>query len=287
MNDRSKVRRGLRELVLLCAVIASGGVASGQAPVRQAPSRPPSEPRLARQSLPAPPPQPTPADAIRAAEAGLQALGPIADYSCTLVKRERIDGRLSASERLAIKLRHDPFSVYIHYLAPSSVRGQEAIYVHGHNDNRLLAHPNGFKGRLVGTFRLDPAGKLAMQGNRYPVTDLGLKRMVESWLKEARHDVQFVRCTARIAREAKIEGRPCTCIELRRLARHDHVPYELTRLFIDRQSQLPIRYEAYEWPEQHGEEPVLAEEYTYLDVEPNCRFADRDFDVANPDYQFR
>ncbi len=210
----------------------------------------------------------------------------IADYSCTLVKRERIEGRLTGNERLAIKLRHEPFSVYVSYLAPSKVRGQEAIYVHGHNDNRLLAHPNGLKGRLVGTFRLDPEGRMAMQGNRYPVTDLGIRRMAESWLKEARHDVQFVHCTTRIIPDAKIEGRTCTCLELARHTRHDGVPYQMTRLYIDAQMQLPVRYEAYEWPAVHGEEPDLAEEYTYLNIQPNRQFSDIDFDVQNPEYEF-
>jgi hypothetical protein len=277
---------------LFAAATALGSDAVAQTPdvVRKAPAQPrpaaqPVAPRLARRSLPVGP-QPTAIDAIRMAEASLQAMRQIADYSCTLVKRERIDGRLTGNERLAIKLRHEPFSVYVNYLAPAKVRGQEAVYVHGHNDNRLLAHPNGLKGRLVGVFRLDPEGRMAMQGNRYPVTDLGIKRMAESWLKEAKHDVQFVHCTTRIIPDAKIEGRPCTCLELARHTRHDGVPYQMTRLYIDAQMQLPVRYEAYEWPAIHGEEPDLAEEYTYLNIQPNRQFSDLDFDVQNPEYEF-
>lgn len=282
-------RTGPVGFVLLCGCLASVALAQRPAspPAARPQPGPPNGPRLARQTLPPPRPQPTAADAIRAAEAALQAVERLADYSCTLVKRERLGGRLSGSEQLALKLRHEPFSVYVNYLSPDRVRGQEAIYVHGHNDNRLLAHPNGFKGRLAGTFRLDPEGKMAMEGSRYPVTELGLKRMVESWLKEARHDVQFVHCAAAINPEAKIEARPCTCLELARQARHDDVPFQITRLFIDSQLRLPVRYEAYEWPAQHGGEPVLAEEYSYLDVAPNQQFSDFDFDVQNPEYKFR
>ncbi|HXT59429.1 MAG TPA: DUF1571 domain-containing protein [Pirellulales bacterium] len=230
---------------------------------------------------------PTPADAIRVVEASLAALEPVADYSCVLIKRERIAGRLTHAERLAIKLRHDPFSVYVNYLAPDKVKGQEAIYVHGHNDNRLLAHPNGLKGRLVGTFKLDPQGKMAMEGNRYPITDLGVKRMAESWLEEARRDVQFVRCSAKIIPGAKVNERPCTCVELTRLEHHHDSPFRITRLFIDAELRLPVRYEAYEWSAQPGGEPELAEEYTYLQFQPNRRFSDLDFDVQNPEYKFK
>jgi hypothetical protein len=255
---------------------------SSQLPSQQA--RQPYPSPAATQSPKAPP---TAADAIRTVEASLAALEPVADYSCLLVKRERIAGRLTHAERLAIKLRHEPFSVYVNYLAPDKVKGQEVIYVHGHNDNRLLAHPNGLKGRLAGTFKLDPQGKMAMEGNRYPVTDLGVKRMAESWLKEARHDMQFVRCSAKIIAGAKVDERPCTCVELARMERHHDSLFQVTRLFIDAELRLPVRYEAYEWAAQPGGEPELAEEYTYLQLQTNLRFSDLDFDVENPEYKFK
>ena len=227
------------------------------------------------------------AEAIGTVEASLKALETVSDYACVLVKRERIDGRLSGYEHLSIKLRHEPFSVYVRYLSPDRVRGQEAIYVHGHNENRLLAHPNGLKGRFVRTVRLDPLGKWAMEGNRYPVTDLGVKRMAESWLKEAHRDVKFVQCDAKTMPGAKLDGKPCTCVELTRRQRHRDVPYQMTRLYIDPEMQLPVRYEAYEWSSSPSGAPVLAEEYTYRELEPNLRFANRDFDVGNPEYGFR
>ena len=261
--------------------------------VTRLPSASPAGQQLARRLNPQPPARqpaaypPAIAEAIGAVEASLQALESVSDYSCVLVKRERIGGRLSGNEQLSIKLRHEPFSVYIRYLSPDRVRGQEAIYVHGHNDNRLLAHPNGLKGRFVRTVRLDPLGKWAMEGNRYPVTDLGVKRMAESWLKEAHRDVRFVHCDAKTMPGAKLDGKACTCVELTRRQRHSDVPYQMTRLYIDAESQMPVRYEAYEWSSSPGTAPVLAEEYTYREIEPNRRFADRDFDVQNPEYGFR
>jgi hypothetical protein len=32
---------------------------------------------------------------------------------------------------------------------------------------------------------------------------------------------------------------------------------------------LPVRFDAYDWPKAPGEQPELAEEYTYLDVKLN------------------
>ena len=42
----------------------------------------------------------------------------IQDYSATVIKRERISGKLSEPEYLFIKIRHKPFSVYLKFLAP-------------------------------------------------------------------------------------------------------------------------------------------------------------------------
>ena len=52
------------------------------------------------------------------------------------------------------------------------------------------------------------------------------------------------------------------------------------------QLHLPIRYEAYDWPAQAGDAPVLLEEYTYMNLQINQGFTDADFDVHNPNYHF-
>lgn len=227
------------------------------------------------------------AEAIREAESSLKALEQVADYSCELIKRERIGGQLSARERLSVKLRHEPYSVYVRYLSPERIRGQEAIYVHGLNENHILAHPNGLKGRFVPMVKLDPLGKLAMEGNRYPITELGVKHMAECWLKEVRHDVQFTHCDAKTMPGAKLDGKVCTCLELKRRQRQHDMPYQLTRLYIDPETQFPLRYEAYEWSQLPDGQPELAEEYTYRDLQPNRRFEPLAFDVQNPEYGFR
>ena len=44
----------------------------------------------------------------RAGLAGIQAT--IRDYSCTMVKRERVDGKLGETQYIFVKIRHQPFS---------------------------------------------------------------------------------------------------------------------------------------------------------------------------------
>ena len=73
-----------------------------------------------------------------------------------------------------LKIRHKPFSVYLKFLAPDGVRGQEAIYVEGQNDGRLWVH----RGPLLGTLSLRPDSPAAMNRGRYPITEIGLVNLV-------------------------------------------------------------------------------------------------------------
>ncbi len=129
--------------------------------------------------------------ALRWAKQGLSEFTKVQDYSCTLVKRERIDGTLGEHEYIFVKVRHQPFSVYTYFLGPARVKGQEAIYVDGSNDGSLLAHGNGIKHRLIGTVSLKPTSTLAMSGNRYPITEMGMRRLLERLLEIGSNDVKY------------------------------------------------------------------------------------------------
>ena len=71
------------------------------------------------------------------------------DYTAVLVKRERVSGRLNDPQYMFIKVRNEktnpagkivtPFSFYIKFLKPSSVKGREVIFVKGQNNNKLVA----------------------------------------------------------------------------------------------------------------------------------------------------
>lgn len=217
----------------------------------------------------------------------MEAIAKIQDYSATMVKRERIDGVLGEHQYMFIKVRHQPFSVYIYFLAPGDLKGQESIYIAGKNDGNLLAHPNGLKARLIGTVSLNPTGMLAMSGNRYPITEIGIKRMVERLLEVGANDMKYGECSMKILPGAKINGRDCTCYEVNHPHPRKEFIFHIARIYLDTELNVPIRYESYDWPTEKGGEPILVEEYTYLNLKLNNGFTDLDFDVNNPKYQFK
>jgi len=210
----------------------------------------------------------------------------IHDYSCTIVKRERIDGKLGEHEYMFAKIRSQPFSVYLYFLGPDSVKGQEVIYVAGHNDGNMLAHAGSGVRAMVGTVSLKPQSMLAMTGNRYPITEIGVENLAKRLVEVAEHDKQFGECDVNFYPNAKVNGRVCTCVQVSHPVPRRNFRFHLARVFIDDELTIPIRYEAYDWPQEAGGQPVLLEEYTYMNVKINNGFTDADFDPKNTAYKF-
>jgi hypothetical protein len=184
------------------------------------------------------------------------------------------------------KIRQKPFSVYLSFLGPDSVKGQEVIYVDGGNDGHMLAHAGSGVRALVGTVSLKPQSMLAMAGQRYPITELGVENLTKRLVEVARHDSQFGECEVNFYPNAKVNGRVCTCIQVTHPVPRKNFRFHLARVFIDDELTIPIRYESYDWPLEAGGQPLLMEEYTYMNVKVNNGFTDADFDPKNSAYKF-
>lgn len=224
--------------------------------------------------------------ALALAQNSLDALNKIKDYTCIFVKRERVGNELLAEERLEMKLRHSPFSVYMRFLEPESSAGQEAIYVAGRNDGKLIGHTTGLKGQVVGSVPLDPTGYLAMMNNRYPITNAGMKNLVTLLLKLGQRKDLLKNCRVKFVEDQKVDERPCLLIEIDNPPAPGEFKLAKARIWLDREWNVPVRFESWEWPAEAGAEPLLVERYSYLKLKFDQGLTDRDFDPANPQYDF-
>jgi hypothetical protein len=206
----------------------------------------------------------------------------IADYSATLIKEERVDGVLGEQEAAFIKVRHQPFAVYMYFLKPN--KGRECLYNAGPGGAKglLVARDCGFKKRL-GRFELDPEGRLAMKGQKYPISKLGIRNLVTELIDVATNDIQYGECEVQ-TRQSVINGRETTLIEVIHPVPRRNFRFHKAEVFIDNELRLPIRYAAYMWPQNPGEAPPLEEAYTYLNVKLNNGYTDADFDKDNSEY---
>ena len=221
--------------------------------------------------------------AMRVAQDGLMRIdSTVADYSAMLIKEERIDGVLNPKEVAFVKVRHQPFAVYMFFLQPN--KGRECLYNAGPNDSKglLVARDCGFRKRL-GKFELDPEGRLAMNGQKYPITKLGVRNLVTELIDVAKNDTQFGECEVQ-TKQSVINGRAATLIEVVHPVPRQNFRFYKAEIFIDNELKLPIRYASYMWPEAPGQEPPLEEAYTYVNIKLNNGYTDADFDKENTEY---
>jgi len=226
---------------------------------------------------------------IRWAEREHPNIAAITDYTAIMQKQENIGGEVNGVQVLEIKVRHHPFSVYTKFRFPQELNGQQAIYVQGKNDDKIIGHGVGFR-RTFGSQKLEPSGLLAMRGQKYPITEMGLlnltDRLLEVGYKDSRFDECVVKYTEGVTLFKNTEPRECTMIQVMHPTPRPYFIFYVALIYVDKELNLPIRYESYEWPRKEGEKPKLIEVYEYRNLKLNVGLTDKDFDPDNPEYAF-
>jgi hypothetical protein len=229
--------------------------------------------------------RPVLAPALEATRASRDDVRKMPGYTCTFIKNEQLKKGSPVRQAMFLKFRREPFSVYLKFVEPHA--GREVIYVEGQNKGRLQVHEVSGLASIVGTISLAPTGSDAMKESRYPVTMIGMEKMLETviadWEEAQKHSA------AKVDRypQAKIGDTECLMFEVVFSQPHEAIKFHKTRLYLDKKTNLPRRLEQYAFPAKSGEQPALVEEYTYSDVKTDAPLADRDFDVNNDSYGFR
>ncbi len=227
---------------------------------------------------------------IKVAEKGLAEIDTkVKDYTATIEKQELVKQKLLPKEYLQCKIRHQqgdiPFAVYLHFVAPKALNGQEAIWVKGENDNKFFGHKGGLMAKLP-VVPIPTDHFLAMKGNRYPITEIGIRNLVARMIEVAHKDRKHGEIEIKIDRNITVNGNSATLIELTHPKRRDHFSYHKAKIYIDDVLNLPVGYQGYMWPKTEGGEPQLLESYFYNDLKLNVGLKDSDFDPKNPAYNF-
>lgn len=217
----------------------------------------------------------------------------VVDYTATIVKRERVNGKLGETQFVSAKIRNrkrdgdklvTPFAVYLKFLKPNSVKGREVIWVENANDGKLVAHEAGLLN--IRAVYLDPDGYLAMMGQRYPIYKIGIENLVSELIVKGEAQRKHGKCEVNFFKNARIDDRTCLLIEVINPVQLPGLEFYRAHIFIDNELNVPVRYAAWSWPEAPGGEPALLEEYTYRNIRLNVGLTDLDFSPENPAYQF-
>ena len=225
-------------------------------------------------------------------EQGYAMLSRVTTYSAMMAKQERIDGTLGAHEVIELKVRHEPFAVYMKWLTSNA--GRELLYVDQQYDQKLLVRLGGVKGRLLPTLKLDPWGSRALSGSRYPITDSGLLELCDQLIGCRRGDLDQNRNVRCEIRTSIWNARDSYFVELEYRRRRESPIYRRTELHIDREMLLPVWISNFTWPASDpapdavtADESTLLEHFQYTNVQLDAQLADIDFDRTNTDYRLR
>lgn len=223
-------------------------------------------------------------------EKGCEDFAEIPDYTATLYKQERIGGELLEGQTVAIKLRHEPFSVYMKWLTGD--RGRQVIYVDGQNDDNMLVQLGGIKGRLLGTLTIDPRSSQAMSETRHSITGAGLLALARKTLEYRHRDLERGEgCQCEIHDNQTHNDRPCYVFVTTWDSPEFNDTYRKSVLYIDKELSMPVCVQNYTWavdanPETLDED-TLIEFYSYSDIQIEQDLADGDFDRTNRSYRMR
>lgn len=293
-DGQSPVKRYLLVLMITIAVAAIGLwrlTSDGNAEPVQA--KPTSSPTVAPEATAAD--QPTMADVLAKAEAALKAMrSDLTDYTARFVKQELdTSGKLGPVNEIELKVqtrfRDDkddaPRRAYLRFAAPDSLAGREVIWGEDLYDGKMAVHEVGMLFQLK-TIWLDPNGMIAMQGQRFPISEIGLVKLVEKLIERGRQDVDNPDISIEITSDHTFDDRPAELIRvLRSNPSGEADDFSLAEITVDNERQMIVQYRAFGWPVEGPIRPLL-ESYGYYDLKTNVGLTDADFDTKNPQYAF-
>lgn len=289
-------------LLAIASVILAGQVAALSlwltAPLTPSPttnavapaSRPVSTPPVAKHAEPAWPDErldgePAKRRLLALLQSAERKLTSVDGYTAVFRKRERLKGSLGPEQTLTLKVRHEPFSIYMKFLAPKE--GKEVVYVEGRNDGKLIAHNGDWTRRLIPRLTVKPTDALALADSRHPITEAGLLNLVRKLVGFRKLDLNDLEAVTILDRIRDAEGREWLRSLHTHPIQHPERPFAKVEVLYDPKTLLPRKITGYDWPVPGDNgELKLSESYTYDEVDLDAQVDDSDFDPANPEYAF-
>lgn len=202
----------------------------------------------------------------------------VTDYTARFTRQERVAGALRPREEALLKFQR-PGRIYLRWIS-GSARGREILFVKGRDHDRALVHEPGL---LSGFFTavLVPDSPRVLRESRHPITDIGLGRLIELLVGNARRALE--------RGELVLLDRGVTGESGRRLRRLEAVlPQDPDKGYycyralvaIDVEWGLPVAATIFDWDDR------LVADYRYRDLRLNPGLAAHDFDPGNPEYAF-
>ncbi|MBM3997357.1 MAG: DUF1571 domain-containing protein [Planctomycetes bacterium] len=200
----------------------------------------------------------------------------VKDYTCTLITQENVKGKLQETSYISLKIKTEPFSVYMRWIGDTKSAGQEVAFALGKNNNKMRVKSNIIKG-VLGWHSIDVNDKRVMEHSRHTILEAGIGNMIEQCIAQWEKDRVVGKTKVNVS-AASFNNRVCHKVELTRLERDPAFYCFRTVIYLEKESKLPIRLENYDWPRPGG--PVggeTLEQFSYINILWNTGLKDAEF----------
>lgn len=216
----------------------------------------------------------------------------VQQYSAVFTKQERLNGDLSESQTIDMKIQHGPvFSVYMKWRNGDT--GRQLLYSDQYEDKQMVVKLGGLKGRLLPGIKLDPHGERALSESRYPVTDAGILGMVRQMILHREADLKRgYGVVCRRLPNQQFDERDCLCFSYEYESQEKSPMYRKSVVLIDSRHSLPMLARQFTWardaehlsPEELDQQ-TLIEHYSFSNINFDAKLAAEDFSRDNPRYR--
>ncbi len=239
--------------------------------IAQPPSSEPVKPAAATEAA-------KPADSLAAMLADARAAyAKTRDYSGTFTRQERIDGKLSAEQVGEMKMRVSPVGVYVKFARPEASAGMEVVYSSAKKDGKVRYRPAGVAGRK-GFLKLDVDDTKFLADHRHPVTKWGMGPIIELIATATAREKTLNNPVEVFTSDFQFANRNVTKYEI--FTRRPHALRYAAHMvvYIDKETKLPVRFEAYDDPKAGATNGDLLESYSFSDLKFNSGIGENAFD---------
>jgi hypothetical protein len=199
------------------------------------------------------------------------------DYTGTFTRQERINGKLSAEQVGEMKMRVSPVGVYIRFARPEGIAGMEVAYSSAKRDGKVRYRPAGIDGRK-GFQKLEVEDPKFLADHRHPVTRWGIGPIIELIATATAREKTLNNPVEVFTSDYQFANRNVTKYEI--FTRRPHALRYAARMvvYVDKETKLPVRFEAYDDPKAGATTGELLEAYSFSDLKFNTGLGENAFD---------
>jgi len=196
------------------------------------------------------------------------------DYMGHIVRQERVNGTLQAEQTGELRVRNEPFCVSLKLIAPKSLNGWDGIFVTGKFDGKMRLKPAG-----TANFTIVPldSPKVAAY-SLHSLADTGLLAVLNRTERIVEIEKKANNPTQIVAADYTFQDRAVTRFDIYTERPHPKRFAHHTVLFVDKETHLPVRFEAYDQPRGAATTGDLIECVSFVNLKFNAGLGDSVFD---------